>query len=413
MIWLGVKSRSQSAPDAEMQADAAPVEAASAAEKSWCSGTMARIAWSMVAAVGSLPLCAAVDSSQGCAHDPLEFRAKRCSRAAGDDVGGTLCGAADQLSDACDADDAAARVCGALTEYPMCRSRRRSSWTKRSSWARAGEKSRCCKRSRSSRHRSCRLSRSVGLSGQAGGKTEVDGLIRLTVENNDGANVGESPSCQADASAARPDGGAIAGQASRELPPERAGNGNDRRCCLRSRDASLRRRGTLSVRLFPDGAEVYAGDRLFGKTPFTRAAGRTLRSDVSCKPGFAPERPRSKTARPAKLGRSPGAGVTLPPPPPPSRFDIAFTPRTIAHPRPFWRWLVGGATIAGGLVLVGFGASAISVSSVVRSPRRVWAPTERVYYRDSLRLALALSYRACWFLLRVALIGDSRIQTAE
>jgi hypothetical protein len=150
-------------------------------------------------------------------------------------------------------------------------------------------------------------------------------------------------------------------------------------------DASLRRRGTLSVRSVPDGAEVYAGDRLLGKTPFTRAAWVGRYDLTFRKPGFAPESAKTevKDGKTSELDVRLAPGVTLPPPPPPSRFDIAFTPRTIVHPRPFWRWLVGGATIAGGLVLVGFGASAISVSSACSITAPCMGTDGTSYYRDS------------------------------
>ena len=215
-------------------------------------------------------------------------------------------------------------------------------------------------------------------------KTEVDGLIRLTVENTT-ARTGGAPSYKLTLQLLDPTVGAIAGQASRELPPERAATAMTEMLSQIIGDASLRRRGTLSVRSVPDGAEVYAGDRLLGKTPFTRAAWVGRYDLTFRKPGFAPESAKTevKDGKTSELDVRLAPGVTLPPPPPPSRFDIAFTPRTIVHPRPFWRWLVGGATIAGGLVLVGFGASAISVSSACSITAPCMGTDGTSYYRDS------------------------------
>ena len=102
-------------------------------------------------------------------------------------------------------------------------------------------------------------------------KTEVDGLIRLSVENT-AARTGGAPSYKLTLQLLDPTVGAIAGQASRELPPERATTAMTEMLSQIIGDASLRRRGTITVRSVPDGAEVYAGERLLGKTPFTRAA---------------------------------------------------------------------------------------------------------------------------------------------
>ena len=195
-------------------------------------------------------------------------------------------------------------------------------------------------------------------------KTEVDGLIRLSVENT-AAKTGGAPSYKLTLQLLDPTVGAIAGQASRELPPERAGTAIPEMLSQIIGDASLRRRGTINIRTIPEGVEVYAGARLLGKTPLVRATW-VGRYELSFrKPGFAPEVATTEVmdGKSSELEVNLKPGVTLPPPPPPSKFDIQFMPRTIQHPRPFWRWLVGGGTVAAGLILLGVGGSAIAESS--------------------------------------------------
>jgi hypothetical protein len=192
-------------------------------------------------------------------------------------------------------------------------------------------------------------------------KTEVDGLIRLTVENT-AARTGGAPSYKLTLQLLDPTVGAIAGQASRELPPERAATAMSEMLSQIIGDASLRRRGIVSVRSSPDGAEVYAGERLLGKTPFSRATW-VGRYDLTIrKPGFAPEVAKTEISdgKTSDLEVRLKPGVTPPPPPPQSKFDIEFRPHDFRQPRPYWRWLVGGAAMAGGAVALGFGASALA-----------------------------------------------------
>jgi hypothetical protein len=213
-------------------------------------------------------------------------------------------------------------------------------------------------------------------------KTEVDGLIRLSVENT-AARTGGAPSYKLTLQLLDPTVGAIAGQASRELPPERAATAMAEMLSQIIGDASLRRRGIVSVRSSPDGAEVYAGARLLGKTPFSRATW-VGRYDLTIrKPGFAPEVATTEITdgKTSDVEVSLKPGVT-PPPPLPSRFEFQFTPRTIQHPRPFWRWLAGGSVAAAGVVLLGFGASAVAASTSCSSsmPCTVDGKT---FYRDT------------------------------
>ncbi len=194
-------------------------------------------------------------------------------------------------------------------------------------------------------------------------KAEVDGLIRLSVENT-AARTGGAPSYKLTLQLVDPTVGAIAGQASRELPPERAATAMTEMLSQIIGDAALRRRGVLSVRSTPDGAEVYAGERLLGKTPFQRAAW-VGRYDLSFrKPGFAPEVANTEVTdgKTSELEVRLRPGVTPPPPPPPSRYDFVFKPHDFRPPRPFWRWLGGGAAIAAGIVSLGFGASGIAAA---------------------------------------------------
>ncbi len=230
-------------------------------------------------------------------------------------------------------------------------------------------------------------------------KTEVDGLIRLSVENT-AAKTGGAPSYKLTLQLLDPTVGAIAGQASRELPPERAATAIPEMLSQIIGDASLRRRGTINIRTIPEGVEVYAGARLLGKTPLSRATW-VGRYELSFrKPGFAPEIANTEVTdgKTSELEVSLKPGVTLPPPPPPSKFDIQFMPRTIQHPRPFWRWLVGGSAIATGIVLLGFGASAVSASSNC-SASMPCTVDGKTYYRDTGSLGPGLAIIGTFTLL--------------
>ena len=90
---------------------------------------------------------------------------------------------------------------------------------------------------------------------------------------------------------------------------------------------------------------------MLGKTPFQRAAGRSLRSDISQASCFAPESAQTEVTdgKTSELEVSLKPGVTLPPPPPPSRFDFVFTPHDFRPPRPFYL-VTGGAAVAAGIV---------------------------------------------------------------
>ena len=73
-------------------------------------------------------------------------------------------------------------------------------------------------------------------------------------------------------------------------------------------------------------------------------------------------------------------------------------PRTIQHPRPFWRWLVGGSAIATGIVLLGFGASAVSASSAC-SASMPCTVDGKTYYRDTGSLGPGLAIIGTFALL--------------
>ena len=192
-------------------------------------------------------------------------------------------------------------------------------------------------------------------------KNEVDGLIRLSVENTS-ARTGGAPSFKLTLELLDPTVGAIASQASRELPPERAPTAMIEMLSQIIGDASQRRRGTLDLHSSPEGSEVYAGERLLGITPLQRATW-VGRYELSFrKPGFAKEVAQAEVfdGKSTDIMVTLKPGVTMPPPPPPSRFALEFTPHTFRPPRPFWRWLVGGAAVASGLVLVGVGGSGLN-----------------------------------------------------
>lgn len=217
-------------------------------------------------------------------------------------------------------------------------------------------------------------------------KTEVDGLIRLSVENT-AARTGGAPSYKLTLQLVDPTVGAIAGQASRELPPERAATAMTEMLSQIIGDAALRRRGALSIRSTPDGAEVYAGERLLGKTPFQRAAW-VGRYDLSFrKPGFAPESAQTEVTdgKTSELEVSLKPGIATPPPPPPSRFEFVFTPHDFRAPRPFWRWLAGGAAVAAGAVGLAVGISGLSAGSCSSTSPCTGTDGSK-YYRDSVGL---------------------------
>ncbi|MFO0653716.1 MAG: PEGA domain-containing protein [Polyangia bacterium] len=223
-------------------------------------------------------------------------------------------------------------------------------------------------------------------------KTEVDGLIRLSVENT-AARTGGAPSYKLTLQLLDPTVGAIAGQASRELPPERATTAMTEMLSQIIGDAALRRRGLISVRSNPDGAEVYAGERMLGKTPFQRAAWVGRYDLTFRKPGFAPESAQTEVTdgKTSELEVSLKPGVTLPPPPPPSRFDFVFTPHDFRPPRPFWRWLTGGAAVAAGIVSLGFGISGVAAACGSADSPCGGAGGQPKYYSNSNALGSAFA----------------------
>lgn len=214
-------------------------------------------------------------------------------------------------------------------------------------------------------------------------KNEVDGLIRLTVENTS-ARTGGSPSFKLTLQLLDPTVGAIAGQASRELPPERAPTALAEMLSQIIGDSALRRRGLLSLRSTPDGAEVYAGERLLGETPLQKAAWVGKYDLIFRKKGFAKAEAQTEVfdGKTSELDVQLKPGVTEAPPPPPSRFSLEFTPHSFRAPRPFWRWLAGGAAIAGGAVFLGVGISGLAAGTCSKdSPCPLEGNT--TFYRDS------------------------------
>ncbi len=124
-----------------------------------------------------------------------------------------------------------------------------------------------------------------------------------------------------------------------------------------------RGRGTLQVTSTPAGARVLAFGRELGRTPFSREAfegGLSLGLELS---GYEPYKAEVQikrgelTAITASLNQ-PVPEVVEPPPalllPPPPSLSPA-----VPH-RPRWRLLAGGAGVAAGLVVGGFGVSALA-----------------------------------------------------
>lgn len=119
------------------------------------------------------------------------------------------------------------------------------------------------------------------------------------------------------------------------------------------REGQSKQRGTLTITSEPPGAEVRDGKRLLGQTPLTRKMFTGTYDLTVRKQEFGEERTRVEI----QDGKTETASVTL------NASEPTPAP-LVAQPtgpkrRPLWRYIVGGAAIAVGLVGVGFGASAL------------------------------------------------------
>lgn len=123
-----------------------------------------------------------------------------------------------------------------------------------------------------------------------------------------------------------------------------------------------RGRGSVQITSDPPGAVVTLGGRVMGKTPFARDAfDGPLDLELSLD-GFLGSRHTIEVAH----GRQTAMTVVLQKPAPPIAsvavnapiaFDKPLTPR-----RPIWRWVTGGAITGAGIILAGFGFSALAAN---------------------------------------------------
>lgn len=107
-------------------------------------------------------------------------------------------------------------------------------------------------------------------------------------------------------------------------------------------------RGTLRMTTEPPGAEIFVGERKLGVTPLSRPGWVGPLELVLRLPGFLDER-RSVTLIDQQTTTVEATLQKKPPPAPPPR-------------RPRWRIAAGASAIGVGLILVGFGAAALTLN---------------------------------------------------
>lgn len=134
-----------------------------------------------------------------------------------------------------------------------------------------------------------------------------------------------------------------------------------------------RGRGTLQVTSEPAGARVLFAGRELGRTPYAREAFEGPLEIVLELDGYKTQEISAKIKR----GEATDVAATLEPileeaepVPMPLILPVAPkpTPPKLPPRRPLWRLSVGGVTLAAGLILGGFGASALAVSGQCITP---------------------------------------------
>lgn len=156
-------------------------------------------------------------------------------------------------------------------------------------------------------------------------------------------------------------------------------------------EGTARPRGRLEIRSKPPGATVEMNGRAIGKTPISRAAWTGSIELVAQHPGYLPERQRTVV----QDGRTTDVELVLqeqpvvvapkvvPPPIEGPRFERA--------PRPAWRLAAGGAALGGGLLFLGFGIGALSVSgSCITDAAPPAQRCDRVYDTSNLGTGLTI-----------------------
>lgn len=130
-------------------------------------------------------------------------------------------------------------------------------------------------------------------------------------------------------------------------------------------ESSTRTRGMVSVTSTPEGAEVRVDGLLRGLTPYLHANFSGSHEITVEKEGFFPFRTKVEVV----LGQVAAAQVPLvvnPAAKPKPKPNVAAAPQLRRvmierrQPRPRWRLALGGVAIGGGLLLAGFGISALT-----------------------------------------------------
>lgn len=136
-----------------------------------------------------------------------------------------------------------------------------------------------------------------------------------------------------------------------------------------------RPRGTVVVSSTPEQAEVRFGERRVGVTPLKHAAWPGVVKITVQKPGFVASTSTTwlEQDKTATLELSLAPEAPPPPEPPPAPLLATLPPPTTAPesvllPRPRWRLITGGVAAAVGVVLTGFGASALAVNKTCIVP---------------------------------------------
>lgn len=123
------------------------------------------------------------------------------------------------------------------------------------------------------------------------------------------------------------------------------------------REGQGRPRGALAITSDPPGAGIKLGTRLLGTTPYTHPTFAGSYEVVLEKSEYQPARLQVEV----KEGKQASLAVTLvaaePPPAP-----LLPPPVVMVRSRPRWRLISGGLLLGAGVILIGFGSSALAVN---------------------------------------------------
>lgn len=152
-----------------------------------------------------------------------------------------------------------------------------------------------------------------------------------------------------------------------ECSPERAAAALQHELAEALSLAAARPSGELELRSEPAGAEVWSEGRRIGLTPYRRAAFIGSRAIELRKPGYGSwstqvliEENKTSALFAELKADPPQARPTAPAEPPHVAAPQGPRPVPDRLPRPRWRLIAGGVSIALGGLLIGFGASALA-----------------------------------------------------